>query len=151
MASNSAIMLMDFINMKNTVSIIIENKNSEILLLLRDDKPTIPFPNQWYIPGGVVEEGELIEEAMCREMHEEFGLELSDLVIFKEYVWPDKHETVYYVCRDLVVEDIEVNEGQRIEYFDEEKIKNTKLAFHDNEIAVDFFEWNKKYGKNSSI
>ena len=38
--------------------IILLNRNNEVLLLLRDNKIDIPFPNMWDIPGGRVEESE---------------------------------------------------------------------------------------------
>lgn len=54
--------------------IILLNHNNEVLLLLRDDKPEIPFPNMWDIPGGKVEENETPENGIRREMDEELGL-----------------------------------------------------------------------------
>ncbi|MCK7516403.1 MAG: NUDIX domain-containing protein [Ignavibacteriales bacterium] len=38
--------------------ILLLNSNNEVLLLLRDDKVDIPFPNMWDIPGGKVEDNE---------------------------------------------------------------------------------------------
>ncbi|GEM_PF-6542406 len=45
------------------VAIILENSQNEILLLLRDDKPTILHPNHWSLPGGKVEFLEKIWQA----------------------------------------------------------------------------------------
>jgi len=59
------------------VSIIIENMESEVLLLLRDDKPTIAFPNHWTLVGGKVEDGETPEMAAHRELEEETGLKAT--------------------------------------------------------------------------
>ena len=36
--------------------IILLNSNNEVLLLLRDNKIDIPFPNMWDIPGGKMED-----------------------------------------------------------------------------------------------
>ncbi|GMQ79629.1 MAG: hypothetical protein BMS9Abin03_055 [Thermodesulfobacteriota bacterium] len=38
-------------------SIIFVNDKKQVLLLLRDDKPGIPYPNMWDVPGGHVDEG----------------------------------------------------------------------------------------------
>lgn len=39
--------------------IILLNSEDQILLILREDIPTIPYPNMWDLPGGHVEEGKL--------------------------------------------------------------------------------------------
>ena len=63
--------------------IILLNRNNEVLLLLRDNKIDIPFPNMWDIPGGKVEEGESPEQAIRREMMEELSIkELGEIQLF---------------------------------------------------------------------
>ncbi|KAJ2657733.1 hypothetical protein IW148_005033 [Coemansia sp. RSA 1199] len=37
------------------------------------------FPNQWELPGGGVDPNETIHEAVCREIHEETGLTVTDV------------------------------------------------------------------------
>lgn len=39
-----------------------------------------PKWNSWVVPGGKVEEGESEEEALRREMREELGIEITDIV-----------------------------------------------------------------------
>ena len=65
-------------------SVIIQNKDSEILLLLRDNRSTIGYPNHWTLVGGKVEDGELPEMAAHRELEEETGLK-ADLTFWKRY------------------------------------------------------------------
>ncbi|WP_172331920.1 NUDIX domain-containing protein [Mangrovicoccus sp. HB161399] len=48
-----------------------------LLVYLRDDLPSIPFPDQWDFPGGGREGNETPEETVLRETREEFGLDLD--------------------------------------------------------------------------
>ncbi|MCU0492293.1 MAG: NUDIX domain-containing protein, partial [Chloroflexaceae bacterium] len=59
-------------------SILFINESHQVLLCLRDDKPGIPFPNCWDVPGGGVEGEETPLACITREMHEEIGLELHE-------------------------------------------------------------------------
>jgi len=126
--------------MKKAVGILFENSEGKILFLLRDNKPTIPYPNQWDILGGIVEEGETPEEAIVREMKEEIELDLQDFQVFKEYCWPEKIETVFQKKMDLDIGRVNLHEGQKIQYFSKEELLKMDLAFHDNEIIREFFK-----------
>ncbi|MBW2556820.1 MAG: NUDIX domain-containing protein, partial [Deltaproteobacteria bacterium] len=59
-------------------SIIFVNDQRKVLLLLRDDKLTIPYPNMWDVPGGHVDDGETPEQCIVREMKEEMDLTLEE-------------------------------------------------------------------------
>jgi len=58
-----------------------------LLTILRDDIPTIPWPNMWELPGGGREGEETPFECVQREVFEELGLKLKEVDIFwvKEY------------------------------------------------------------------
>ncbi len=47
-------------------------------------------PKGWALPGGFVNYGETVEEAVCREVREETGLSLSGLRQFRVYSAPDR-------------------------------------------------------------
>ncbi|NEZ47755.1 (deoxy)nucleoside triphosphate pyrophosphohydrolase [Clostridium niameyense] len=53
------------------VGAIIENENKEILCALRSPKMSIP--NNWEFPGGKIEKGETIKDAIEREIKEELN------------------------------------------------------------------------------
>jgi nucleoside triphosphatase len=58
-------------------SIIIENDAVEILLA-----KSTKWGDKWVFPGGHVEPGERIAEALAREGHEETGLDIKPIAIF---------------------------------------------------------------------
>lgn len=126
------------------VGILFENKKGEILFLLRDDIPSIQFPNQWDVLGGCVEGGETSKEAIKREMKEELELDLVDFSIFKKFNWPDKIETIFYKKLDIDIENTNIHEGQRIQYFPKDKLIKMDLAFHDNKIIREFYKEKEK-------
>ena len=49
-----------------------------ILVILRDNKPDIPWPNTWELPGGGREGQETPLECLQREVWEELGLALKE-------------------------------------------------------------------------
>ncbi len=59
----------------------------KILTILRDDKPTIPYPNMWDLPGGGREGNETPFECVAREVYEELSIQLSkaDVIWFQIY------------------------------------------------------------------
>jgi 8-oxo-dGTP diphosphatase len=120
--------------------IIFLNSNNEVLLLLRDDKIDIPFPGMWDIPGGKIEENESPEDAVRREMNEELGIkDLGEIKLFKIFTSENLTDYVFWKRLDLNPEEIDLNEGQKIEYFGQDRIKETKLAFNYNEVLEEFF------------
>ena len=51
--------------------------DGQVLAYLRDDKPDLPWPARWDLPGGGREGDESPEACVLRELHEEFGLRLA--------------------------------------------------------------------------
>jgi ADP-ribose pyrophosphatase YjhB (NUDIX family) len=71
-------------------------------LLVRDDQVLLVkhiYEDKWFLPGGLVEKGETLEQAVRREAGEEVGAKLNDLALFGVYTnfkngWYD-HITVF--------------------------------------------------------
>ena len=59
-----------------------------VLTCLRDDKPGLPWPAAWDLPGGGREGGESPEDCLLREVHEEFGLHLAPERLIWRRIFP---------------------------------------------------------------
>jgi len=85
-----------------TVGALIFNPEGE-LLLLKSHK----WKHKYVVPGGHVELGETLEEALVREIKEETGLDVHDieLVLFQEFIyddafWKKRHFIFFdYACK----------------------------------------------------
>mgnify|MGYP001586094067 CR=1 FL=1 len=121
--------------------IILLNSNNEVLLLLRDDRVDIPFPNMWDIPGGKVEINEDPEFAVRREMNEELGIaNLRKINLFKIITSENLTDYIFWKKLELNPHEIDLKEGQRIEYFNLDRIRKTKLAFNYNSVLEEFYD-----------
>ena len=121
-------------------SIIFVNGQKQVLLFLRDDKPDIPYPNMWDVPGGHVDDGETPEQCIVREMKEEMDLDLKDFELFSVIEFTDRVEYTFWKRANLVIQSITLHEGQKLKWFTESEVRNTKLAYGFNEILDDFFK-----------
>jgi len=77
------------------VSIIVAIRcQGKYLLVQRDSKDDI-FPSKWQNPGGKIELGETIEEAIKREIKEEVGISINCHPIFlQSYAWKKDSDPV---------------------------------------------------------
>ena len=62
--------------------------DGRILTILRDDKPTIPYPNMWDLPGGGREGNETPFECVAREVYEELGIHLDEDCLLWSKIYP---------------------------------------------------------------
>jgi 8-oxo-dGTP diphosphatase len=80
------------------------------VLLVRRGKE--PLRGRWLVPGGTVELGETLEEAVVREIREETALEVAPLEVLTVFDRIDRHEgrilyhyvIVDYLCQYLAGE-----------------------------------------------
>ncbi|NMA58710.1 (deoxy)nucleoside triphosphate pyrophosphohydrolase, partial [Clostridium cochlearium] len=64
------------------VGAIIENENNEILCALRS--PKMSLPNMWEFPGGKIEKGETLKQAIEREIKEELSCDVKFIDVFND-------------------------------------------------------------------
>ena len=127
-----------------------DNNQPEVLLFLRDDIDTIPYPDCWDILGGHVEIGETPEECIVREMQEEIGVDIGTPELFRIYKMNDRTEHVYWQVADFNIDDIQLNEGQALRWFTEKEIRDMKeedFSFGFRQVLFDFF-YEHYYVKN---
>ncbi len=83
-----------------TVSAVIFNKDKKILLC-----KSHKWNNQYVIPGGHIELGESMEDALKREVAEETGLSIYDiqLIGIKECIYSEKfHKRKHFIFMDYI-------------------------------------------------
>ena len=75
----------------------------KLLTILRDDKPTIPWPNMWELPGGGREGDETPFECAAREVFEELGIHLTEDNLLGSKVYPsmlfERKQSVFMVSQ----------------------------------------------------
>ncbi len=121
-------------------SLLLINSHDEVLLLLRDDIPAIPYPGMWDLPGGHVEPGETPFACIVREISEEMGLDLTGHRLFARTVFADRIEFTFWKKSDLDIGRIHLTEGQRLAWFSETDVRQTPLAYGFNLIVGRFFD-----------
>jgi len=121
--------------------LLIENGRGEVLLQLRDDKPTIAYPNCWGTFGGQLEEGELPEAAIMREIEEELGFQPNGTQPYAEYVCDGyKIHMFRTVDPGLRLQSLDVHEGQRAGFFSYADLDSAPFAFNCRYIVQDYFK-----------
>lgn len=123
-----------------TVDGIILNENDEILLIKRKNEP---FKDLWALPGGFVEYGEKVEDAVLREIKEETGLNVEIVKLFGVYSDPKRDPrghtiSVVFHCKikgGILKGSDDAKEAKWIKFKDD-----LKLAFDHLKILKDFFK-----------
>ena len=123
--------------------ILFVNSSEQVLLLLRDDKASIPFPNCWDIPGGMIDPGETPEHCVVREMREEIGKRISTPQLFRVYHQPKQIDYVFWQRAEIDIAQVKLTEGQRLKWFSLDEVKSmadSVFAFGFKRVILDFFE-----------
>jgi len=88
---------------------------NEIVMIRR---ATAPFAGRWSLPGGHLELGERLEEAVVREVEEELSLKVKvkRLVGFKNFVGRDNGRLYHYVifCFECATTSYSIKSGEEV-------------------------------------
>ncbi|HSD92693.1 MAG TPA: 8-oxo-dGTP diphosphatase MutT, partial [Methyloceanibacter sp.] len=92
--------------------------NAEGAVLIAKRPEGRPLAGLWEFPGGKVESGEVPEDALTRELHEELGIEITkrelEPLTFASHAYPEFHLLMpIYLCRQWRGE-IAAHEGQEL-------------------------------------
>ncbi len=120
---------------------IVQHSDGRVLLQLRDDKPEIPYPNSWCLPGGMRDDHEAAVDCAVRELEEEMGLVVAPaaLRLIDDRTRSYGHETTFELRLDVDPASIDLTEGQALALFTRDEISEMKLGYDDNEVLQSFF------------
>jgi 8-oxo-dGTP diphosphatase len=125
------------------VGIILVNVEAKVLLQLRSEDDYL-YPNCWTLPGGRVEEGESLEQAILREVKEELGFDLRAYDLFKTIVENSLSETterhIYWGNISERIENLKLGEGTALKYFSLGEIPRLEIAFDLKPVIIDFLK-----------
>ena len=121
-------------------SIIFYNISHQVLLVLRDNLPTISYPNVWDLPGGHIEEHETEKECIVREMLEEIEINVTGCTLFGIYEFSDRTEYIFTQQAEFEVRNVVLHEGQMLQWFSRAEAAQVKLAYGFNKVLEDYFK-----------
>ncbi|MCJ7572314.1 MAG: NUDIX hydrolase [Candidatus Thermoplasmatota archaeon] len=114
------------------------------ILLIKRNK--FPFKDRWALPGGYVEYGEKVEDAVIREVLEETGLKVEIKKLFGVYSDPDRDPrghtvTIVYLMNAIDGKLESDDDASDVRFFELEKLP--ELAFDHKKIINDVIRWLK--------
>jgi len=121
------------------VSIILENLEGEVLLLLRDNKSSITFSNHWTLVGGTVKEDETPDLAAHRELEAETGSKAS-LTLWKRY---DRQHSLFIADQYIYTGRVDAQGllvlGKDVQFFKPSEVMHLKIGYGFKELLNEYF------------
>ncbi len=79
-----------------------------------------PYAGYWEFPGGKLEAGETVAQALARELHEELGIVIHDALpwVTIEHVYPHAHVRLHFTRVTRWSGELVAREGQQFDWFD---------------------------------
>lgn len=94
--------------------------NADDQFLLTSRPPGKVYEGYWEFPGGKLEAGETVAQALTRELHEELGLHIADVVLWQQQLVDYPHALVRLnFCKVRQWQgELEMREGQHFAWQD---------------------------------
>ncbi len=128
-------------NPKTTIDAIILEEPESIVLIKRRNPP---FKDEWALPGGFVELGERVEDAVIREAKEETGLAIEIIKLVGVYSDPNRDPrghtiSIAYLCKKRNTGDKPKagSDAKEAKSVTRNEFAQLKLAFDHNIIVQD--------------
>lgn len=138
---------MTYRNPTPTVDVILQ-RDSKVLMISRKKDP---FKGKLALPGGFVNEGETVENAMKREALEETSLEVEPIDILGVYSDPKRDPrkhimTVVFVGIVVGGSEKAADDAASIEWIELAGIERQQIAFDHYAILLDYKKWKASGG-----
>lgn len=129
--------------------ILFDNKSKKFLLQLRDNSPSISYPNTWTLFGGRIEKNETPEEAIKRELKEEIsGLKIGSIKkLFTKNRYQDGlkvEDNIFYAEIVSDLSNTNLLEGQKMRLF-------SKIELNSDKIFPPFKSYIQKFQKDMPV
>jgi 8-oxo-dGTP diphosphatase len=122
-------------------------KLNKYIFILRDNKDSIPYPNEWEFIGGRIEKEEIPIDALKREVKEELNIDIYDIqhldsrdVVHKLENKEFKIKGHYYTGKTDIsdLSNIVLTEGQEVKFFSIKEILSKFLVkpYESNENRI---------------
>src|SRR5215204_310416 len=130
-----------------TIDVIItdQSDNNRLLLIKRKKDP---FRDHFALPGGFVNEGERVEDAVRREAEEELSVKVEPIDILGVYSDPHRDPRGHIMSITFIakINSGELNAGDgvaELKWVEINNIKEIKLGFDHSRILSDYEVWRK--------
>lgn len=133
-----------------TIDIILsENSNSNKVLIIKREKD--PFKDYFSLPGGFVNEGEKVEDAVRREAEEELLVKVEPIDILGVYSDPNRDPRGHIMSITFIAKitsgELKAGAGiAELRWIEINNLTNIKFGFDHSKILDDYQSWLKNRG-----
>jgi 8-oxo-dGTP diphosphatase len=128
-----------------TIDVILtEQSNSNKILLIK--RKNDPFKRYFALPGGFVNEGEKVEDALRREAEEELSIKVEPSDILGIYSDPNRDPrghimSIAFIAKIISGELKAEDDAADLQWFEINTLENINLAFDHSKILSDYKTW----------